>query len=45
MQISYRAHRVEAVFEGGKGRRLREKHQKPVKAFVQMRIAFWFEEL
>lgn len=34
MQIAYRAHTVEAILEGSKGRRLRQEHQDPIHALV-----------
>jgi hypothetical protein len=36
---------VEPVFEKGKGGGLREEHEKPVEAFVEVGVFLWFEEL
>ena len=39
------ANAVEAVFERCKGGALREEHKDAVEAFVEVGVAFWFEEL
>jgi hypothetical protein len=45
MQVSNRADAVETVLEGGEGRGLREEHQQPVEALVQVWVSLGFEEL
>lgn len=39
------ANAVEAVFERCKGGALREEHKDAVETFVEVGVAFWFEEL
>lgn len=45
VEIADRADGIEAVFEGCKGRGLWEEHKEAIKAFVEVREAFGFEEL
>lgn len=39
------ANAVEAVFQGCKGRALREEHENSIKAFVEVWVFLWLEEL
>lgn len=45
VQIPYRADAVKSVFQSCEGGALGQEHEEAVKAFIEVGVAFWFEEL